>query len=299
MTTDVHSTDYIGRFAPSPTGSLHFGSAIAAVASYLQAKTNQGKWLVRIEDIDPPREIAGSAKAILSDLEALGMAADEPVLFQSQRHDAYQQSCQQLIEAGLAYWCGCSRKDLPPTGIYPGTCRNGLPPGKAPRALRVRVSDVPVTFNDTLHGVQVDDLQSSIGDFVIQRADGMYAYQLAVVVDDAFQQVTEVVRGTDLLDSTARQVWLQRCLGLPTPVYTHIPTALLPDGTKLSKSTGSNPICNYSPVKILRAALIFLGHKPPEGSLASTWDWSLENWSIGRVSKDRNVVVDCDSLALP
>lgn len=298
MTTGIQSTAYIGRFAPSPTGSLHFGSALAAVASYLQAKTNQGKWLVRIEDIDPPREIAGSAKAILSDLEALGMVADDPVLFQSQRHNAYQQSCQQLIEAGLAYWCGCSRKDLPPTGIYPGTCRNGLAPGKAPRALRVKVSDVPLAFNDTLYGVQVDDLQSSIGDFVIQRADGMYAYQLAVVIDDAFQQVTEVVRGTDLLDSTARQVWLQRCLGLPTPIYTHIPTARLPDGTKLSKSIGSDPICNHSPVKIVRAALIFLGHKPPEGNLASTWAWALENWLIGRVSKDRNVVLDFDSLTL-
>jgi len=297
MTTNDNPVAYIGRFAPSPTGSLHFGSVLAAVASCLQARTCRGKWLVRIEDIDPPREIAGSAQAILSDLEALGLVADEPVLFQSQRYKAYEQSCEQLIKAGLAYWCGCSRKDLPSTGIYPGTCRNGLPPGKVPRALRVRVGDIPLAFNDTIHGEQADDLQSSIGDFVIQRADGMYAYQLAVVVDDAFQRVTEVVRGTDLLDSTARQIWLQRCLGLPTPIYTHIPTAVLPDGTKLSKSLGSDPISNQSSVKTLRAALIFLGHKPPQGDLASTWAWALENWSIGRVSNHRNKVVDIDSVA--
>lgn len=297
MTTNGNSEAYIGRFAPSPTGSLHFGSAVAAVASCLQARTRNGKWLVRIEDIDSPREIAGSAKAILSDLEALGMVTDEPVLFQSQRSEAYQQGCEQLIKAGLAYWCGCTRKDLPWTGVYPGTCRNGLPQGKMPRAMRVRVGDSPLAFNDTIHGKQVDELRSSIGDFVIQRADGMYAYQLAVVVDDAFQGVTEVVRGTDLLDSTARQIWLQRCLGLPTPTYTHIPTAVLPDGTKLSKSLGSDPISRQSSVTTLRSALIFLDHEPPQGDLASTWAWAVENWSIGRVSSDRTKVVDSNGLA--
>jgi glutamyl-Q tRNA(Asp) synthetase len=226
------------------------------------------------------------------------MMADEPVLFQSQRLIAYQKSCEQLIAAGRAYWCGCSRKDLPPTGIYPGTCRNGLPPGKTPRALRIRVGNTPLPFTDRIHREQLDDLQSSVGDFVIKRADGMYAYQLAVVVDDALQQVTEVVRGTDLLDSTARQIWLQKCLGLPTPAYAHIPTALMPDGTKLSKSGHSSPISRYSPAKALRAALIFLGHEPPTGSLASTWEWALENWSIDKVGDAPTKVIDPVSLAV-
>ena len=297
MSTYPGLKTYFGRFAPSPTGSLHFGSLLAAVASYLQARKSHGKWLVRIEDIDPPREIAGSAEAILTDLATLGMTADEPVLFQSHRFKAYQQSCEQLIQSGLAYWCGCSRRDLPATGIYPGTCRNGLPPGKLPRALRVRVGDDPLSFMDKIHGEQVDDLQSSIGDFVIQRADGVYAYQLAVVVDDAFQHVTEVVRGTDLLDSTARQVWLQQCLALPTPGYVHIPTAVLPDGSKLSKSMDSDPISRLPPAEALRAALIFLGHEPPAGGLASTWNWAIENWSIDRLSKDRDIVVGLGNLA--
>lgn len=296
MSTHPGSKNYVGRFAPSPTGRLHFGSLLAAVASYLQARKSRGKWLVRIEDIDPPREIAGSAEAILSDLAALGMIADEPVLFQSHRFKAYQRSCEQLIRSGLAYWCGCSRKDLLATGIYPGTCRNGLPPGKLPRALRVRVSDVPLAFMDEIHGEQIDDLQSSTGDFVIQRADGVYAYQLAVVVDDAFQNITEVVRGTDLLDSTARQIWLQKCLGLPTPGYVHIPTAVLPDGSKLSKSMDSDPISRLPPADALRGALIFLGHQPPAGGLASTWDWAIENWSIDRLSKDRGIVIDFGNL---
>lgn len=297
MSAYPDSRTYIGRFAPSPTGRLHFGSLLAAVASYLQARTSLGKWLVRIEDIDPPREVAGSAQIILSDLATFGMTADEPVLFQSHRFKAYQQVCEQLIQSGLAYWCGCSRRDLPETGIYPGTCRDGLPPGKLPRALRVRVGDVPLSFMDRIHGEQVDDLQSSIGDFVIKRADGVYAYQLAVVVDDAFQRVTEVVRGTDLLDSTARQVWLQQCLGLPTPGYVHIPTAVLPDGSKLSKSLDSDPICRQRPAEALRAALIFLGHEPPAGDLASIWNWAIENWSIDRLSKDRDIVVDPGNLA--
>ncbi len=291
------SKTYIGRFAPSPTGRLHFGSLLAAVASYLQARKAHGKWLVRIENIDPPREIEGSAEAILSDLATIGMIADEPVLFQSHRFKAYQQSCEQLIQSGLAYWCGCSRKDLPATGIYPGTCRNGLPPGKLPRALRVKVGNVPLSFMDEIHGKQVDDLQSSIGDFVIKRADGVYAYQLAVVVDDAFQHVTEVVRGTDLLDSTARQIWLQKCLGLPTPGYVHIPTAVLPDGSKLSKSMDSASITRQRPAEALRAALIFLGHEPPAGDLASIWNWAIENWSVDRLSKDHDIVVDLGTLA--
>lgn len=297
MSTRAISKTYVGRFAPSPTGSLHFGSLLTAIASFLQARKSGGIWLVRIEDIDPPREVIGSAEDILSDLSRFGMIADEPVLFQSCRHEAYRQSCERLIQTGQAYWCGCSRKDLPHTGIYSGTCRNGLPPGKVPRALRARVGSVPLSFKDRIHGKQVDDLQSSIGDFVIQRADGVFAYQLAVVVDDAFQKVTEVVRGTDLLDSTARQIWLQRCLGLPTPSYVHIPTAIFPDGIKLSKSGGSDPISRQSPAKTLRTALTFLGHEPPAYDLASTWEWAIDNWSIEKITKDRNKVIKPDSSA--
>lgn len=292
MSTLHSAQSYVGRFAPSPTGNLHFGSLVAAVASYLQAKRNHGKWLIRIEDIDPAREIAGSSATIVADLARLGMCTDDQVLFQSTRFKAYKQSCERLIQEGLAYWCGCSRGSLPQSGIYAGTCRDGLTPGKTPRSLRIRVGDVPLAFLDKIHGEQVDDLQSTVGDFVIKRADGVYAYQLAVVVDDALQQVTEVVRGTDLLDSTARQIWLQKCLGLPTPAYVHIPTAIMPDRSKFSKSMGSDPINRLPPAQALHAAFNFLGHEPPVGDIASTWKWAIKNWSIDRISKDLHIVVD-------
>jgi len=274
----------IGRFAPSPTGDLHFGSLVAAVASYLQAKSAGGQWLIRVEDIDPPREVPGSADRILDDLQRFGMQPDQPVLYQSNRSDAYELAITDLLDQGHAYWCGCSRAELPASGVYPGTCSNGLPKGKSPRSVRLRVNDVAVSFTDLVQGHVEENLRESVGDFVIRRADRLAAYQLAVVVDDAFQGVTEVVRGSDLLDSTARQIHLQNCLGLATPVYAHHPVAVGSDGTKLSKRFGSDPVASSPPAQVLEIALRFLGQPCPEGlSDKELWTWALSNWRLSRI----------------
>jgi glutamyl-Q tRNA(Asp) synthetase len=277
------TTHYVGRFAPSPTGDLHFGSLVAAVASYLQARKSGGKWLLRIEDVDPPREVPGSAASITDDLAQFGMIPDGLVLYQSRRTDAYQRACEFLLASGHAYWCGCSRKDLPASGVYPGTCRDGMPAGKERRAIRLRTVPGDVSFQDLVQGWQTENLQATTGDFVIRRADGLFAYQLAVVVDDAFQHVTEVVRGADLLDSTARQIFLQSRLGLPTPRYAHVPVVLQADGSKLSKRDGADPIHALPTADSLRLALTFLGHAAPRLSLAGTWEWALDNWSLHRI----------------
>lgn len=274
----------IGRFAPSPTGDLHFGSLVAAVASYLQAKSAGGQWLIRVEDIDPPREVPGSASSILEDLQRFGMQPDQPVLYQSKRSDAYELAITDLLDQGQAYWCGCSRSELPASGIYPGTCSNGLPKGKSPRSVRLRVNDVAVSFTDHVQGQVEENLRKLVGDFVIKRADGLAAYQLAVVVDDAFQGVTEVVRGADLLGSTARQIHLQNCLGLATPVYAHHPVAVGSDGRKLSKRLGSDPVASSSPAQALEMALRFLGQPCPEGlSDKELMAWALSNWRLSRI----------------
>jgi len=271
----------IGRFAPSPTGDLHFGSLLAAVASYLQARHCGGQWLVRMEDIDPPREVTGSAERILRDLQRFGLHSDLPVLYQSTRKKAYAGALEELLDRGLAFWCGCSRADLPASGIYTGRCRSGLPRGKRRRAVRLRVNPEPVVFTDLVQGGISENLEETVGDFVIWRADGLPAYQLAVVVDDAFQQVTQVVRGEDLLSSTARQIWLQRCLRLPTPVYAHHAVARGPDGKKLSKRLGSDPIANGCPARSLAAALRFLGQDCPDGlDLEALWGWAQANWRL-------------------
>jgi len=243
--------------------------------------------LLRVEDIDPPREVAGSADRIIQDLSRLGMRPDATVLYQSARLDAYRSACASLLSSGKAYWCGCSRKDLPASGVYPGTCRNGIPTGKKPRAVRVRVDDASVQFQDKLQGNKVESLGRDSGDFVILRADGLFAYQLAVVIDDAFQGITQIVRGADLLDSTARQIWLQKCLALPTPEYAHIPVALASDGKKLSKRDRSDPIRLASPSEVVRQALQFLGQDAPERDLEGTWAWALEHWSLDRVPRLR------------
>lgn len=275
-----------GRFAPSPTGDLHFGSLIAAVASYLQVKSAGGQWLVRIEDVDPPREVPGSATSILRELRRFGMTSDLPVLYQSTRSKAYEKAIERLLSLDQAYWCGCSRSELPSSGIYPGTCSKGLPAGKAPRSVRLRVEQKPITFTDQIQGFIEENLAETVGDFVIRRADGYAAYQLAVVVDDAFQQVTEVVRGADLLGSTARQIHLQHCLGLETPVYAHHPVALGSDGEKLSKRTGSDPITRQPPERALELALRFLGQPCPAGmSLQEVWRWALDNWQLSRTPR--------------
>ncbi|MDZ4728575.1 MAG: tRNA glutamyl-Q(34) synthetase GluQRS [Xanthomonadales bacterium] len=276
---------YIGRFAPSPPGDLHFGSLAVALASYLDARKGRGQWLVRIEDLDPPREVAGSATAIIHDLQQLGMKSDSPVLYQSRRSAAYQSACEQLLAKDLAYWCGCSRTEMPDTGVYPGTCSAGLPAGKKPRSLRLRTADHAIEFEDRIQGFMTHGLATESGDYVIRRADGYFAYQLAVVVDDAYQQITDIIRGADLLDSTPRQIWLQKCPQLPTPNYAHVPVAALQDGQKLSKRIQSDPIGNTEPLFRLRQALQFLGHQPPTLDWQNTWGWALDNWSLTKVPR--------------
>lgn len=280
------STPPVGRFAPSPTGDLHFGSLLAATASFLQARSRGGRWLVRVEDIDPPREVPGSAERIISDLRQFGMRPDGRILFQSRRTQAYEAARDRLLAEGLAFWCGCSRSDLPRSGVYPGTCRDGLPPGKGRRSVRLRVSREPTCFDDAIQGPMRECLDNTVGDFVIWRADGLPAYQLAVVVDDAFQAVTEVVRGADLLESTARQVHLQQCLGLPQPAYAHHPVAVDGDGRKLGKRYRSDPITALPPAEALRTALNFLGQDCPAGlELDATWDWAIGHWDLSRVPR--------------
>jgi len=279
-----HSSAYAGRFAPSPTGDLHFGSLVAAVASFLQARHAMGRWLVRIEDIDPPREVPGSAAAILRDLDRLGLKSDGPVLYQSTRTEAYQSAIEILLRQDKAYWCGCSRKDLPASGIYPGTCRNGLAKGKSHRSVRLRVGSVSLEFADLIQGDIRENLDTEVGDFVIQRTDGLPAYQLAVVIDDAFQGITQVVRGADLLDSTARQIYLQRCLGLESPSYAHIPLAMHSDGKKLGKRHGTDPVASVPAAEAIFLALKFLGQSPPQGmELEQLWAWAIENWQLASI----------------
>lgn len=250
---------YRGRFAPSPTGQLHFGSLVAALASWLCARHAGGRWLLRMEDIDPPREVPGSARDILTALPAFGLVADEPVVFQSRRIEAYDAAFEQLREAGHVFPCWCSRADLAATG---GMHRDGhcvaSPDSSRQPAWRLRSPDLEIAFDDALQGPQRQNLREIAGDFVIRRVEGFYAYQLACVVDDAWQRVTQVVRGNDLLDSTPRQIWLQRCLRLPTPDYLHLPLAVDGQGRKLSKSEQARPIDPRDPMPALRRALRFL-----------------------------------------
>lgn len=261
---------YRGRFAPSPTGQLHFGSLVAAVGSWLCARHAGGQWLVRMEDIDPPREVPGTAADILTALPAFGLVADAPPLFQSQRTAAYDAAFGQLHAADRVFPCSCSRSQLAASG---GIHRDGqcvtasrTHRSRAVRApaWRLRVPDIEVAFDDALLGPQREKLRNSVGDFVIRRADGLYSYQLACVVDDAFEDITEVVRGQDLLESTARQIWLQRCLGLPTPAYRHLPLVVDAHGNKLSKSTRASPVERADPTAALRRALAFLGRPLPD-----------------------------------
>jgi len=282
-------TPYIGRFAPSPTGDLHFGSLVAAVGSFLQARRHGGTWLIRIEDIDPPREVAGSAERILEDLARLGMESDQPVLYQSTRLPAFRAAAEQLLDAGLAFHCACSRADLPDDSVYPGTCRDSLRPGGRARSIRVKVEDRCRSLDDGVQGRFQQNLARDCGDFVIWRADGLPAYQLAVVVDDAHQGITEVVRGADLLDSTPRQIHLLEALRLPIPTYVHLPVALGQDGRKLSKRLKSDPLVGSRPVDSLDRALRFLGQQPPRtGSLKDLWDWALAHWNPTRIPRSHN-----------
>jgi glutamyl-Q tRNA(Asp) synthetase len=259
---------YRGRFAPSPTGPLHAGSLVAALASWLDARAAGGAWLVRIEDLDPPREVAGAGDEILRQLAACGLESDEPVLLQSRRSEAYEAAFRQLAGQGRVYGCACSRKDVEaaiaarpgwPDGVYPGTCARAAIATANVRAWRIRVPDVTVSFVDRAVGRYGQSLARDVGDFVIRRADGLWAYQLAVVVDDAHQRITDVVRGADLLDNTPRQIQLQRALGLPEPRYLHVPLVVDERGEKLSKQTLAHPLDRHAPLPALEAAGQHLG----------------------------------------
>jgi glutamyl-Q tRNA(Asp) synthetase len=287
------SPRYRGRFAPSPTGPLHFGSLVAALASCLDARARGGEWLVRIEDVDRPREVAGAADAQLATLEAFGFAWDGAVLRQSARTHRYDAALRALLAAGHAYVCGCSRRQIAAIArhgvegwIYPGTCRAlGLADGPH-RAVRLRTDDVPVGFVDRVHGAIACRVERTLGDCVIRRADGLHAYQLAVVVDDAAQGITQVVRGADLLHATPWQIVLQRRLGLPTPGYAHVPVVLGPDGRKLSKQDSAHPVDRADPLPALLAAWDFLGQRwlsGRPGTVAEFWEEAPRCWDLARV----------------
>ena len=289
---------YRGRFAPSPTGPLHFGSLVAAVGSYLDARTRGGEWLVRMEDVDTPRNVPGAADDILRTLEAFGFAWDGPVLYQQARSEAYAAALEQLRRNDLVYGCACSRKEIADSAVhaaidgglvYPGTCRAGLPAGREARALRLRVDDRPTVFEDRLQGRVSQMLEREVGDFVLRRADGLFAYQLAVTVDDDFQSISDVVRGADLLASTPRQIWLQHCLGLATPVYAHLPVVVNAAGEKLSKQTLAKALDSGRAAGALVQALHFLGQPVPSelahGNVGEVWRWAFEHWAFARIPK--------------
>ena len=284
---------YIGRFAPSPTGPLHFGSLVAALASWLDARAARGRWLVRIEDLDAPRSQPGAADEILRALDSLGLHWDGGIVYQSTRTARYQAALEKL--SGHTYACGCSRREIADSSlglaadgaqIYPGTCRGGLHEGKTARAIRLKTEGAKISFADRVQGLQRQDLKREVGDFVLYRADGQFAYQLAVAVDDAEQAVTDVVRGADLLDSTARQIRLQQLLGYAQPRYLHVPAAVTSAGEKLSKQTGAQAIDASRPGEQLRKALAFLGQ-------ADTDDLheAVRAWDPARIAARRTITV--------
>lgn len=304
--TSTRTAPYVGRFAPSPTGPLHAGSLVAAVASYLDARYHDGTWLVRIEDIDEGRTVAGAAEGILALLDALGMHADGEIVWQSRRKHLYQAAAERIAQD--TYPCGCNRREIAdsrlgfaPDGaaIYPGTCRHGLGPGRSMRSLRVRVPEAgqdEITFIDRFAGSNTQHLTTDSGDFVLKRADGFWAYQLAVVVDDWEQGVTDVVRGADLLDSTPRQIFLQRLLGAPTPRYLHVPVVRNANGEKLSKQTGALAVTaddEPAAVAALLAAASALGLElnpalGPGATRAAFWHAAVPAW--GRLLAQRESV---------
>lgn len=287
--TASSNPSYIGRFAPTPSGHLHFGSLVAALASYLDARSVGGRWLLRMEDLDPPREMPGAQAAILDALERYGFEWDGELVRQSERHDAYAQVLDRLFSQGLAYACTCSRKQLEGyNGVYPGLCRNaGHSMENA--AIRLRVPELAYGFEDRVQGSFGQHLGREVGDFVIRRRDGLYAYQLAVVLDDAWQGVTDIVRGADLLDSTPRQLYLQELLGLSQPRYLHVPLIVQPDGHKLGKSYRSPPLTASQATPLLLRALRTLGQATDDrlchASPREVLDWAVTHWNASLIPR--------------
>jgi len=292
------SPRYIGRFAPSPSGPLHFGSLVSALGSFLDARAHQGQWLVRMEDLDPPREQAGAADNILRCLEAHHLYWDGPVLYQSQRHQAYENCLAILQKNHWIYACDCSRQELHATqGIYQGRCRNRQTEIQSPFALRLKLYDLPdyaaleiTQFQDLIQGPQSQHLRTEAGDIILKRRDGFYAYQLAVVVDDIEQKITHVIRGRDLLDVTARQIFFFQLLQKPVPIFGHLPLALMPNGQKLSKQNQAPALYPEQATINLWQALHFLGQNPPtelqKSNLDEILDWAIAHWRIERVPKE-------------
>lgn len=281
---------YIGRFAPSPTGPLHFGSLVTALASYLDARANGGKWLVRVEDLDPPREVTGSATLILEQLQAFGMDWDGHVLYQSSRLSAYERILEQLENRKVCFNCDCSRHRVSGLeGIYDGRCRSRGLTSTSGLAIRLKIKPETVRFTDGIQGDYAQNLEREVGDFILRRKGGLFAYQLAVVADDAMQEITHIVRGYDLLSSTPRQIYLQQLLDLPTPNYAHIPIIVNALGQKLSKQHFAEPIDLENAPSLLVSALQFLGMTPPSSLIgaapASLMAWGTEHWDIQRVPK--------------
>lgn len=292
---------YRGRFAPSPTGPLHFGSLVTAVASYLEAKSQGGQWLLRIENLDTAREIPGASEEILNTLHLFGMEEDGPVVYQERRQDAYQAALRALGKQNLIYPCNCSRKEIADSSVlgiegpvYPGTCRDRKYKTEFSGAWRLCTNNNQIEFEDAVQGIRQQRLQRDIGDFVIRRADGVFAYQLAVVVDDAEQGITHVVRGGDLLNSTPRQIHLQKLLGYSIPSYMHVPVVVNAQGEKLSKQTQAAPVDISHPVLQLVKAIRFLGQTPPpevsENNLRSFWMWAIENWNREAIPKNMSLM---------
>jgi glutamyl-Q tRNA(Asp) synthetase len=293
---------YRGRFAPSPTGPLHFGSMVAAVGSFLEARHRGGEWLVRMEDLDSPREAPGAADDILRTLEAFGLHWDGEVVYQSRRHALYAEALEKLQAQDALYACACSRREIADSSVsgvdglvYPGTCRAGIAPGRAPRAWRVKVDAQRIEFIDAIQGKMARDMSTDFGDFVVRRADGFFAYQLAVVVDDAAQGITGIVRGADLIESTPRQIHLQRLLGLTMPDYLHLPVALNAQSEKLSKQTFAAPLDAARPLPALLQVMRFLGQDvPPElaaGGIEDFWRWAVMHWEAKYVPRVPGIVV--------
>lgn len=293
MSLSTSSPSYIGRFAPTPSGHLHFGSLVAALASYLDARAVGGRWLLRMEDLDPPREMPGAQAAIIEGLERYGFEWDGVIERQSNRHAAYEEVIERLLRAGLAYPCICSRKQLEAyPGAYPGFCRDASQPLDN-AAIRLRVPNLEYRFIDRVQGEYRQHLGLDVGDFVIRRRDGLFAYQLAVVLDDAWQGVTDVVRGADLLDSTPRQLYLQELLGLPQPRYLHVPLIIQPDGHKLGKSYRSPPLQPDEATPLLLRALRALG-QPTATELndalpAEVLAWAIPRWNAGTIPPTRTL----------
>ena len=282
---------YRGRFAPSPTGALHFGSVVAALASYLDARHHQGKWLVRIDDLDTLRERPGSAAQILTTLEHFGMHWDEEVVYQSQHLRLYQQALAELQNTGLVYGCNCSRKHIAAIAtagiegfIYPGVCRDRSINQTESHSLRLRTNNFDTRFDDRIQGAITQRIESEVGDFLIRRGDGIFAYQLAVAVDDHEQGITDIVRGEDLLLSTPRQIYLQQLLKIPRPAYMHLPLVTNADGSKLSKSSDAWPVDASNPVRTLNQALKFLGQQQVSANnVEEFWPQAIRQWDIGAI----------------